>query len=186
MSVPLKKLTDYVIELGAARVDHSQRTYLAHAIGVYKNMKEWGTDDEVCCAAMFHSIYGTDMFQDFTLSIDRRHELRQLIGDRAECIAYANSAMNRESFDREIENHKSLYQLQDRITGGIIELSSDDFEELVRVHLCDWLEQVEKSTKLEWGYRRIPYRKMAERLGGVALDAYKEVFAREPTVMNLK
>lgn len=181
MSVPLKKLTDYIVKLGGARLEHTEGTYLGHAIGVYKDLKAWGADDEVCRAALFHSIYGTDTFQDVTLPLDRRSELRQLIGDRAERIAYANSAMNRESFDELLDSKKSRYQLKDRITGGIIELSSEDFEDLLRVHLCDWLEQVERSTGLSWDYRRIPYQKIANRLGGVALESYKRVFAREPT-----
>jgi hypothetical protein len=72
------------------------------------------------------------------------------------------------------------YVLNDRITGGVIEISPEDFEDLLRVHLCDWLEQVERTTKLGWGYRRVPYRQIADRLGGVALEAYRQVFAREP------
>lgn len=180
MSVPLKKLTDYVVGLGAARIQHTEGTYLAHAIGVYKDMKGWEADDEICRAALFHSIYGTDTFQDFTLPLDRREELRQLIGDRAERIAYANSAMDRDSLDCQIDRESNVYRLKDRITGGDIELSRDDFEDLLRVHLCDWLEQVERTTTLTWEYRRIPYRKMAERLGGAAMEAYDQVFAREP------
>jgi hypothetical protein len=50
---------------------------------------------------------------------------------------------------------------------------------LCRVHLFDWLEQVPRS-RYGWGYRRSAYRRMAERLGGVALATYDEVFAAEP------
>jgi len=180
MHVPLKKLTDYVVALGAARLAHTQGTYLAHAIGVYRDMKSWDADDEVCCAAFFHSIYGTDTFQDFTLPLDRREELSRLIGDRAERIAYANSAMKRDSLDAQIDLEASRYVLDDRITGGAIKLSRVDFDDVVRVHLCDWLEQIERSTRLTWDYRRVPFRKMAERLGGKPLEAYDQTFAREP------
>ena len=173
-------MTDFIVSLGAARLEHSQCTYLAHAIGVYKDMQKWGADDELCRASLFHSIYGTDEFQDVALPLDRREELRQLIGDRAERLAYANSAMRRESLDPLIEITQDRYVLQDRITGGQIELTRTEFEDLLRVHLCDWLEQVERSTELGWNYRRDAYRKMAERLAGVALESYNEVFAREP------
>ena len=54
-----------------------------------------------------------------------------------------------------------------------------DFDDLCRVHLYDWLEQVPRS-RSGWGLRREAYRRMAERLGGVALEAYDRVFAREP------
>ena len=45
-------------------------------------------------------------------------------------------------------------------------------------HLFDWLEQVPRS-RFGWGYRRDAYRRMAERLGPSALEAYGRVFARE-------
>ncbi|HVA48466.1 MAG TPA: hypothetical protein VNH11_19030 [Pirellulales bacterium] len=41
------------------------------------------------------------------------------------------------------------------------------------------LEQVPRSK--EWDYRRAVYRRLAERLGGVAQKAYDRVFALETT-----
>ena len=40
---------------------------------------------------MFHSIYGTERFQGFTLPLERRGEISALIGERAERLAYLNS-----------------------------------------------------------------------------------------------
>lgn len=44
---------------------------------------------------------------------------------------------------------------------------------VVSFHLCDWLEQAPRVHK--WDYRRLAYRQMAERLGGVALVAYERI-----------
>jgi hypothetical protein len=60
-----------------------------------------------------------------------------------------------------------------------VTLSRADFDDLCRVHLYDWLEQIPRS-RYGWGYRRKAYRRMAERLGGQALTAYDRVFANEP------
>ena len=68
------------------------------------------------------------------------------------------------------------YPILDRITGEEIELSRHDFDDLCRVHLIDWLEQVPRSQ--EWDYRRAGYRKMAERLGGPAAESYRRVFGQ--------
>ena len=57
------------------------------------------------------------------------------------------------------------------------ELSAEDFDDLCRVHLFDWLEQVPRSKW--WDYRRAGYRRLAERLGGVAAESYDRVFAAE-------
>jgi hypothetical protein len=125
---------------------------------------------------MFHSIYGTERFQGFVLPLERRAEIRALIGDRAERLAYLNCAMDRASLDRAL-NQAEPHRIIDRITGEEVPLSESDLDDLCRVHLFDWLEQVPRSQI--WDYRRAAYRKMAERLGGPALDEYDRVFAGE-------
>ena len=56
-------------------------------------------------------------------------------------------------------------------------LAEDDFDDLCRVHLYDWLEQVPRSRW--WDYRRAGYHRLAERLGGVAQESYERTFATE-------
>jgi hypothetical protein len=85
--------------------------------------------------------------------------------------------MDRASFDRALEQDGGPYRIIDRLTGEEIALTPEDFEDLCRVHLYDWLEQVPRSK--EWNYRRPAYRHMATRLGGAALAAYDRVFAAE-------
>jgi hypothetical protein len=175
-----KQLTDYLVALGTDKVPHTNEVFLAHLIGVHRDLKDWGCDEELCRAGMFHSIYGTERFQRFSLPIERRGEIRELIGSRAERLAYLNSAMDRASFDMAVANGDAAgrYRIVDRITREEIELTRDEFDDLCRVHLCDWLEQVPRSR--EWNYRRQAYRQMADRLGGAALEAYRRVFAAEP------
>ncbi len=178
MTLPMKTMTEYITQLGAAKIPHSRTTYLAHAVGVYKYMQSWDADDELCRAAMFHSIYGTERFQDFTLPLDRRPELRELIGDRAELLAYANCAMDRDSFFALVDQHQARYLIKDRLSGEHIDLSHEQFEDLMRLHLSDYLEQVERSDG--WEYRRTEIRIISERLGGAALDSYHSTFAQAP------
>ena len=178
MDPKFKDLTNYIIALGAADISHSDKTYLAHAISVYNDMKAWGGTDELCRAALFHSIYGTQGFQSFTLPLDRQPELRARIGDYAEKIAFANCFMDRASLDAQLTQAEGPYTIVNRVTREELVLSKAEYDDLARIHLCDWLEQVERERK--WDYRRTAYRQMAERLGGVALVAYDRVFAREP------
>ena len=42
MALPMKTMTNYFLEIGADKVAHSEKTYLAHTVGTYRNMKEWG------------------------------------------------------------------------------------------------------------------------------------------------
>jgi hypothetical protein len=178
MDKHLKPMTDFLVELGIAKVSHTKSTYLAHLISVYHYMRRHGCTEELCRAGLFHSVYGTELFQGFKLPLERRDEVRRLIGERAEKLAYVNCAMDRASFDRVLTQAEGPYRIVDRITGAPIELDAADYDDVCRVHLFDLLEQVPRAQR--WDYRRESYRKMAERLGGVALEEYDRVFAAAP------
>jgi len=178
MLASFDELIAFLSGLGTERIAHTEGSFLGHLIGVYRDLKSWGCDEALCCAGMFHSIYGTERFQKFALPLERRDEVRRLIGERAERLAYINCAMDRQSFDRAVEQSAGPYAITDRITQQQITLSTDEFDDLCRVHLCDWLEQVPRSR--HWDYRRSAYRQTAARLGGVAQRAYDAVFATEP------
>jgi hypothetical protein len=65
--------------------------------------------------------------------------------------------------------------ITDRLTSQPVELSESDFDDLCRMHLCDWLEQVPRSR--QWNYRRTGYQRIATRLGGIAEQAHSAVFS---------
>ena len=69
---------------------------------------------------------------------------------------------------------KAPYPIKDRLIGEDIVLDEATLDDLVNVHLCDWLEQVGRSES--WDYRREEFRQMAVRLGGVAMESYERVY----------
>jgi len=177
MQRDIKDLTSFYTLIDADTIRHSKKTLLAHAIGVYICLKDHGCDEAVCHAGLFHSIYCTELFQRFKLSLERRPELQFLIGEYAEKLVFVNCFINRASLDEQTHLSEGLYTVIHRETGEEISLDKKEFDDLVLVHLYDHLEQVERTQ--EWGYRRSGYQVMAERFGGIALDTYHEVFARE-------
>jgi hypothetical protein len=179
MTTGYKEFTPFLLEMGVESVPHTGKSYLAHVVNVYRLMEDQGCTDELCRAGMFHSIYGTEKFQGFKLPLQRRADVRALIGERAERLAYLNCAMDRASFDDVLEGDREPYRFKDRISGEEVALSRTDFDDLCRVHLYDWLEQVPRS-RWGWGYRRAAYRRMADRLGPGAVAAYERTFASEP------
>ena len=68
--------------------------------------------------------------------------------------------------------------MKDRLTGEDIEMNKRDFDDLVTMHLCDWLEQVARWGN--WDYRRDAFERMARRLGGIAEQRWDEVFSEAP------
>jgi hypothetical protein len=174
-----KQMTDFLVGMGIEQVPHTQKSYLAHLIAVFRLLEAEGCDEDVCRAGMFHSIYGTEIFQGFKLPLERRGEVRALIGDRAERLAYWNCAMDRASFDRALDQAAEPFRMIDRITGEEVQLSQHDFDDLCHVHLVDWLEQVPRSRN--WAYRLAAYRRMATRLGESAEKHYERTFAQADT-----
>src|SRR5271163_3941873 len=162
MKHDIRRFIHYLTGLGIDKVGHTKGTFLAHLVGVYRLMEVQGCDKEVCLGGMFHSIYGTELSQGFALPLQRRPEIKALIGERAERLAYLNSALDRASFDSALEVAFDPQRIRDRFTGEEIHLSRRDFDDLCRVHLYDWLEQVTRSS-LGWGYRREAYQRMAQR-----------------------
>ena len=178
MTASFKEMTNFFIEVGADDVSHTNKSYLAHAIGVHRDLKAWGCSDELCRVGLFHSIYGTELFQGFTLPVERRGEIRQMIGERAEYLANVNCAMARQTFDDSIDQPEGPYLIKDRLTGETIEMNQEDFDDLCRIHLCDWLEQVARWGN--WDYRRRAFEGLARRLGGIAEESFDKVFAQAP------
>ena len=173
-----KELTTYLTEAGVDTVAHTSKGYLAHAIGVYNDLKEWGWNEELARAGLFHSIYGTQLFQGFTLPLEKRDDIRAQIGEQAEFISYLNCAMDRPHFDEEILKPCGPWQVLDRFARKLTDVSDEDFNLLCTLHLCDWLEQVDRSGA--WDYRRTALRKLAKREGGIGRQRYDRVFANAP------
>ena len=47
MVATFKELTSFFQEVGAADVGHTNKSYLAHCIGVHNDMKKWGGSEEM-------------------------------------------------------------------------------------------------------------------------------------------
>jgi (p)ppGpp synthase/HD superfamily hydrolase len=85
MNDPLyQQMTAFLLGQGIGGMEHTGKTYLGHLIAVHRLMEEQGCAADACRAGLLHSIYGTEAFQRFQLPVARRHEVRDLIGERAE------------------------------------------------------------------------------------------------------
>ena len=190
---PRHEMVAFLDSLGTADVDHTGGDFLQHLCGVHDLLLARGASARVAAAGMFHSIYGTETFQGFSLPLDQRPRVQELIGERAEQLAWCNCVMDRASFDASLGDALAgaeQLEIRDR-DGSPIVLSLDELRELAEVQLFDWLEQVERVVSDDssadspeqpsgWGYRRRAYRQMAELVGRRGLWLYGAVFSREP------
>ena len=177
MPASFQELVDYFHALATEDVTHTEGTYMGHCFTVYRDMKKWGFDEELARAGLFHSIYGTGLFQRFKLPVEKRQEVRELIGERAERLAYLNCAVIYDEFDEELARRGETFRMTCRLTGEPIELNKPELEDLLRVHLVDRLEQIPRSKA--WDWRRDAFREIASRLGPVAQAEFERVYALE-------
>ena len=171
-----KQMTTFLVDQGTDGIPHTGGAFLTHLVSVCRDLEAWDAEMPVCRAGMFHSIYGTELFQRFAFPEERREEIQELIGERAEFVAWVNCVMDRDSFCEQIER-TAPYEITNRLTGNPIELDEQQFTDLCTVHLCDWLEQLPRLKK--WDYRRKSFQKLADRLGGVARESFDAVYAEE-------
>ncbi len=179
---PFDELVAFLKSLGTAEIDHTGHDFLTHLQAVHDLLAEHGAGNEMAAAGLFHSIYGTEKFQDFSLPLSERAQVQDLIGERAERTAWLNCIMDRSTFDAAVSAAlagETDLAISDRDGNPPTELTVEELRDLATVHLFDWLEQVERS-EFGWDYRRTAYQEMAELVGSDARNLYAEVFAREP------
>ena len=99
MDRDFKRMTGFLVDMGVEQIPHTHKSYLAHLIAVYRSLESHGCAEDVCRAGMFHSIYGTEKFQGFTLPLGYATKVRKLISDRGTARVSELRTMDRASFD---------------------------------------------------------------------------------------
>ena len=74
---------------------HAQK----HLVGGQSVLRYWRAPEFLCNAALFHSIYGTEGFQGYCLPLSYRADIAELIGPRAERLAWIFCMVDRYSVD---------------------------------------------------------------------------------------
>ena len=92
----LQEHIDFLKEIGCDKEPHSTKlrgddyTLLDHLIATHKVLEEAGAPEYLQNAGLFYSIYGTAAFMSGggMVSFDERDKIKDLIGEKAEKIAY--------------------------------------------------------------------------------------------------
>lgn len=194
------KVPDVLEHTGSSAFDE-------HLRGVQAVLRHLGAPDHLTAAGLFHSIYGTEGFQGFSLPLSERPTIKKLIGEKAEKLCFIFCMVDRFSVDETVfawrpgaasENERFLFKSRPELGRFDIELSKEEWLDFIELTLADWLEQVEgaaqkASSIFSWGvgeayaYRRLAYRKMSEllayerapRLSQLAPELLEAVMATE-------
>jgi hypothetical protein len=155
-----------------------------HLKGVQAVLRGWDAPHYLQKAGLFHSIYGTEGFQGFSLPLSERKTIRKLIGDKAEKLCFIFCMVDRSSVDKtvfgwnnDVSDDTKRYKFKARPELGRfdMELSKQEWLDFIELTLVDWLEQVEGaalklSPLFHWNvgeayaYRRGAYQRMSQLL----------------------
>jgi len=118
---------NFLEKIGTNEIPHGGGTLLDHLVGVSEILKEMNALEYVQDAGLFHSIYGTSIFHHQTVS--DRQVVEDLIGEKAEHLAYLFCVLGRETDRRKTE----IAVIEDRqIRGDLMLIGFANNEERVR------------------------------------------------------
>ena len=119
---------------------HSTHSLLEHLVGTHDLLAAWGEDAEVATAGLFHSVYGTESYGAAALPLELRPRVRELVGERAEGLAYLFGAMEKTTFKASVFRGRD-FAIGDRHTGETHSLGEPEFRDFAAMVVANWLEQ---------------------------------------------
>jgi hypothetical protein len=144
-------------------VRHSGRTLFEHLKGTHDLLQRRGAAEHVCLAGLFHSIYGTNIFRHQAIPISERDRVKDLIGERAELLAYIFCSCNRPRALLEAVKRGPPYHVVNWRDGEIILLTKASMIDLLNIEVANLEDQgggqllpdVRKAHLIATGGRRI-------------------------------
>ena len=128
------KKIDFLKSIGSDKIEHSGATLLEHLIGTSEKLKDMGAPQYLQDAGLFHSVYGTVSFMPEGGLVEDRQVIKDLIGDKAEEIAYWFCILEQPRLEN-IWNIKSDKLRQDLI---MLEQANDD--DMSKKRMMTWEE----------------------------------------------
>lgn len=133
--------------LGFGELEHDSHVpFLSHLVGTQRVLREWGADAELCDAGLFHSVYGTEYFDAATDA--GRTEVREIIGIRAERLAWLWCTIRRDTIDPPAGT--ATHRRRDTV----ITFGPGELGDIATLWAADTVEQLERMAPEERGFAR--------------------------------
>lgn len=159
-------------ELGCLDKSHSGRSLKEHLIGTYKYLNKWKCRKDLCIAGLCHSIYGTESFNQISISNNERQKVKEIIGSKSETIVFYFGIHVKDHFWKNIEKKRD-FRLQNRITNEEFAITKNQLDDMVTLTLANWLEQRPKYLKTHANLRKQEFLNSETFLPQLALLDFK-------------
>jgi hypothetical protein len=137
-----KEALELLRRLHTDKTPHTGRSLIDHLVGTYQLLESWGNSQAIRLAGLFHSIYGTNLFVFRSARLDQRREVRAVIGDTAEHLAYLFCTC-----DRPLALLRALLQphigLPDMTDGSARTVEPQELSALLEIEVANFLEHPE-------------------------------------------
>jgi len=138
--------------LGFDRLEHDSHVpFLSHLLGTRRLLVEWGERPALCDAGLFHSAYGTEYFPHTTSA--ERDEVRAVIGDDAERVAWWWCTVRRDTFTVP-GRPTGAATVVDRTTGEALALDGQGLSDMATLWAADTVEQLARMEPDERDFAR--------------------------------
>lgn len=138
--VNVRKLREYLTERGAYILRHGTRSLMEHLEGVHLILIEAKSEEVVCNAGLFHSVYGTFVYRTKLIENSEREKVQAMIGLRAEELVWTFCSLPRPNIlemSLNCENHNWFSEKVECRHSTHKQLWSD----LLRLECANMLEQ---------------------------------------------
>jgi hypothetical protein len=141
MNDELQRRIQFLRQANVGAMQHSRNGLLAHLLGTRKLLEDWGARPALCDAGLFHSVYGTDAYQEAAIPFSKRSRVQELIGEEAERIAWLFCVMSRETLADNL-NRQGDPRVQSRFTREWLPLTLQEFSDLANLVVANALEVI--------------------------------------------
>jgi hypothetical protein len=134
----MQKALEFLERVGASQAGHASGSLMDHLVGTWRLLQAWGCSDPVCFAGLFHSVYGTSYYKLQSVPFGQRRQVRELVGDEAEQLAFLFCVADRPGA---LWAALDTRLITDRLTGAAHELSPHQTLALIEIECANCIDQ---------------------------------------------
>jgi hypothetical protein len=158
------RLIAFLAAEGAASYPHAgARTLLDHLVGTYEIVRRWNQPFALQHAALIHSVYGTDVYEQRLVSVSRRADVAEVAGDQAERLAYLFCVTPRDALFAGTYKWAREVSFGSKVRDEGAPASRDELDALVLLHMANLAEQA-RADDLSPATWLVQVRELAELL----------------------
>ena len=129
---------DLLLRLNADENPHSGGALLDHLRGTHDLLEAWGCEQRVCLGGLFHSIYGTQSYKTESASLEDRQQIRDVIGEPAERLAFLFCVSHRWQFFEQVGQASPV--LWNRLDEEDLSVSPEELRDLIEMEVANYIE----------------------------------------------